>query len=139
MSTKTGSNFGTIVALVLAVAAVAIIAPAVKEALKDDDALVVTVDFLPATRSGEEPPGRSFPDVVTVEIDEGRLMHPKENLTKSPKNYVLHPKTSMEVTVRVSQVYGANAGCTIQRRSDVVAVKRISGAGTAVCRYKFKI
>lgn len=134
---KTSGGSIVIVAALAAVAAMVFgVGPKIKEALEDDDAVIVVVDFAPNKRSGKAAQGRQFPDLVAIEIFGGENL--KDTATRSPWTRVFHPKKTTKFTVVASQVYGTNIGVVVNRGKVEQCSDRKTGAAQVTCTYTFK-
>lgn len=135
---KTANPILVVAALAVVAALVFGVGPKIKQALEDENAVIVVVDFVPKTRSGVAEPGRQFPDYVTIEIEAGADRPPKEIVTKSPWTRIYHPKKTTKIIVTATQVYGKNLGVVINRGKDEVCSDRKTGPSQVHCVYTFK-
>lgn len=122
-------------ATVLAAAALYVVVPTVTRAMVKDRSVVVTVDFLPAQRSGCPIRGTDLFDSVAVHIKVGKDVEPLERVCRSPLVRVYYPREGELVEVKANQLYGSKLRCMINQGSTVVAEDEKAGTTWVICRH----
>lgn len=135
---KTKSRFvpTLFVVAILGVAAWLIV-PSIARQITSDRNVAVTVDFVPANRSGCPIEGRNLFDSVSVSIKVGPDNFPIERICKSPLIRIYYPRKGETVQVRAEQFYGAKLRCVIHQVGNPnIAEQTKNGSSSVLCTLK---
>jgi hypothetical protein len=101
----------------------------------DPDAIVMTVEFSPARRTGKPlRPGGNLTDRVTIQWSTTTDRGGPDKVTRSPWASTTHAKKGQVIELYAEQFVGATLSCRIVYHGETIATDQSSGPSFVRCR-----